>query len=345
MRRNLQLFAHDAARSIFSNDDPSILVGAGSDDVAVLECGEEKLLISSDFVNHSRIQDVYSETDFYSVGQYCVRQNASDILGSGGTPRWFIFSVVLERGCSEDDVRNLFSGVEDECKELGMSVIGGDTKQGKTTTIHGTIIGTTDNSPWAKGPIPPNSDVYVTGPLSGVTAALTILEFSKSKELKKRALDALAAATLPIDCLSRVMAERLTICASDISDGLGFTLHEFMRVNSELSLEVLLDNIPLHPLVKDAASELGVDELSFCFGIGGDFQVAMVAKAGDRQKLEAAGAVRIGKFSSGTGSNAKVGSQLISPVPSFGHLDFEQKPTAQRFREFAEAFSESLNYR
>jgi len=343
VKQNLQLFAHEAARTIFRNTDPSVKTGAGHDDAALLTVESEELLVSSDYVNFKRISDQYKDKDYYDLGRYCVKQNVSDIFGSGGLPRWFMLSVLLEDTCTEHELTALFEGVRDECDRFGITVVGGDTKQGRTTAIHGTIIGTLSGNAWNKGPIPDKAEIFVSGAISGVSAALCLLEFSTSVEHKQAAFKTLHEADLPKSCLEAIHDHDLDLCASDISDGLGYTLHEFLRVNPEHCLTLDIGLIPLHPLARIAAGELGVHERCFCFGFGGDFQMALVASPENRSILENAGATRVGSLKRGKTGKVTYRSRNIGKLPKFGHLDFETQPPAQRFRKFATDLSRYIS--
>jgi len=342
VKRNLQIFAHEAARKIFASGDETVEIGAGEDDTAVLQVGNQRLLVSSDYVNFKRISDQYNGKDYYDLGRYCVRQNVSDILGSGGVPRWFMLSALLDNECTEKELISLFEGVRHECDRLKLSVVGGDTKQGVVGAVHGTIIGTLEGDAWNKGPISDQSELFVTGPISGVTAALCLLEFSENTTYRQAALQTLHDADLPTACIEVLRKKTFGLCASDISDGLGYTLHEFLRVNSGLCLDLEISRIPLHPLTKIAAEELGLHERSFCFGFGGDFQVALVSSHQDHDAMRLAGAIRIGAFRSGNKGKLTNNSMDIGELPDFGHLDFEDVPPAERFKVFATGFSRTL---
>ena len=340
---NLQLFAHALARNLFRSHDALVAVGAGEDDVAIVDCTEiGQLLISGDYLNAKRFSDTYLPRDFRDLGQHCVRQNASDILGSGGIPRWFVLSAIFDSTCTREDVFTFFSSVQSECERLGVTVIGGDTKEGQSVIVHGTILGIGGPQTWTMKTCSAGSDLFVTGELSGVTAALCLLEFSQSQHLRSLAKAALRDADLPLEVVSNLRKLTVPISATDISDGLGYSLNQFTRGGTNIRLNVELERIPLHPLTKIAADALGIPAKLFSFAFGGDFQIVLAAPTSSRGKIESLGAIRIGEVVEGVGTSISWKGKVISHIPDFGHLDFEQQRPVDRFVEFARTFGALL---
>lgn len=336
--KNLQLVAHELSREIFITIDPSVLIGAGIDDAAVIGSTGKELVVSVDFVNSKRISDAYGERDLEDLGKYTVRQNISDILCTGGIPRWFVFSVVLDAGFTKKDLRTLFLAVQNECARHNVTVIGGDTKEGPSIVTHGTILGELVGSAWSKHVEVLNADIYVSGELSGVTAALCLLEYSDSPELQKRAFQTLSEADLPVEIVDSIRALGLPIAATDISDGLGYSLSEFIRSTSGLRITIDLDRVPLHPLTKLAAEELGIPLSAFCFAFGGDFQIVFSVPKENRNIFEGTGAVRIGQAVYEHGESQFFRGDVSGKLPDFGHLDFERQRPVKRFIEHAAHF-------
>ncbi len=337
-QKNLQLVAHELSRQIFVANDPTVLVGAGIDDAAVIAAIGKKLIVSADYANSKRISDTYGKRDLEDLGTYTVRQNIADILCTGGIPRWFVFSAVLDLECTKEDIEVLFRAVQNECAHHNITVIGGDTKEGPSIVVHGTILGELANTAWGKCVGPPEADIYVSGELSGVTAALCLLEYSDSTELRKRAFQTLSEADLPVETVGNIRALGLPIAATDISDGLGYSLCEFIRSTSNMRITIDLDRVPLHPLAKLAAERLGIPLSAFCFAFGGDFQVVFAAPKEIRNLFEETGAVRIGHAVSEHGESRFYKGEMFGKLPDFGHLDFEHKRPVERFFEHATHF-------
>lgn len=96
-----------------------LLVGPGvGEDAAVLSFGSTCLIAKSDPVTFA--------TDL--IGWYAVHVNANDIAATGGTPKWFLPTVLLPEGAPESTARAIFAQIKDAAKSIGVSLIGGHTE-------------------------------------------------------------------------------------------------------------------------------------------------------------------------------------------------------------------------
>jgi len=100
--------------------DPRVLLGPGiGRDVAILDFGERVLAVKSDPVTFA--------TD--ELGWYAVHVNANDIACAGARPRWFLGTLLLPEGRTDEAlVTSIFAQVREACAALGVSLIGGHTE-------------------------------------------------------------------------------------------------------------------------------------------------------------------------------------------------------------------------
>jgi hydrogenase expression/formation protein HypE len=64
-----------------------------------------------------------------AIGYYAVTVNANDIATMGGTPRWFLATLLLpERGTTETLVRQIFGQIRQACQDLRITLVGGHTE-------------------------------------------------------------------------------------------------------------------------------------------------------------------------------------------------------------------------
>ena len=99
--------------------DPQVLVGPGiGEDAAVIAWGDKLLVAKSDPITFA--------TDM--AGWYAVQVNANDVACTGGSPRWFLATLLVPQGFSETDAEGLFRQVLDACAGLGISLIGGHSE-------------------------------------------------------------------------------------------------------------------------------------------------------------------------------------------------------------------------
>ena len=88
------------------------------EDAAVLDPGEKLLVAKSDPITFAT----------NNIGRYAVQVNANDIACTGGTPRWFLATVLVPEHFTEDHAEELFTQVLDTCNEIGVTLIGGHSE-------------------------------------------------------------------------------------------------------------------------------------------------------------------------------------------------------------------------
>jgi hydrogenase maturation factor len=100
--------------------DPRLLIGPRvGEDAAVLDMGDRLLVAKSDPITFA--------TD--AIGYYAVTVNANDIAVMGGTPLWFLATLLLpENATTEALVRDIFGQISRACQELRITLVGGHTE-------------------------------------------------------------------------------------------------------------------------------------------------------------------------------------------------------------------------
>ena len=100
--------------------DPRVILGPGiGRDVAVLDFGDRALVVKSDPVTFA--------TD--ELGSYAVNVNANDIACAGAEPKWFLGTLLLPEGKTDEAlVTRIFEQIREACSSIGVSLIGGHTE-------------------------------------------------------------------------------------------------------------------------------------------------------------------------------------------------------------------------
>jgi len=100
--------------------DPRVLIGPRvGEDAAVITMGDRLLIAKSDPITFA--------TD--AIGYYAVTVNANDIAVMGGTPRWFLATLLLpETSTTAALVQEIFAQVRQACRDLGIALVGGHTE-------------------------------------------------------------------------------------------------------------------------------------------------------------------------------------------------------------------------
>jgi hydrogenase maturation factor len=100
--------------------DPRVIVGPRvGEDAAVIDLGDRYLVATADPITFV--------TD--ELGWYALHVNANDIVVRGATPRWFLATLLLPEGrTDEDGVRALFGQLAEACEDLEVALVGGHTE-------------------------------------------------------------------------------------------------------------------------------------------------------------------------------------------------------------------------
>ena len=102
-----------------SVNDRRLLVGPGlGEDAAHILFGENTILAKTDPITFA--------TD--RIGWYAVNVNANDIAVAGGTPKWFLATLMMPPGSTENQVREIFDQIGKATFEIGVQLAGGHTE-------------------------------------------------------------------------------------------------------------------------------------------------------------------------------------------------------------------------
>jgi hydrogenase expression/formation protein HypE len=106
-----------------------ILIGAGiGEDAAIIDMGHVYLVAKTDPITH--VSD--------EIGRYAVHINANDIASMGGTPLWFLATILMPSGSNSRDIGRIFSQLSENCRELGIAYCGGHTEV--TSSVHMPVV-------------------------------------------------------------------------------------------------------------------------------------------------------------------------------------------------------------
>ena len=117
-------------------EDPRLLLGPGvGEDAAVIELDADALLAA-------KSDPITFATD--EIGYYAVNVCANDLGVCGARPRFYLPTVLLPEGTTEDDVRRICDQIGAACRALEIVVAGGHTEVTAAVNqpvVAGTLLG------------------------------------------------------------------------------------------------------------------------------------------------------------------------------------------------------------
>jgi hydrogenase maturation factor len=245
--------------------DPRVIVGPRvGEDAAVIDLGDRYLVASADPITFA--------TD--ELGWYALHVNANDIVVRGATPRWFLATLLLPEGrTDEDTVRTLFAQLGEACQELEVALVGGHTEitHGLDRPIvAGTMLGEVakDRLVTTSGAQVGDAIVLTKGvPLEGAA----IIAREKEAELRARGVPAamirrargfLRTPGLSVRPEAEIACELATVHAmhDPTEGGIATALHE-LAMAAGVGLRIDRDRITVLPEGRALCEAFGLDPL------------------------------------------------------------------------------------
>jgi thiamine-monophosphate kinase len=268
-----------------------LVIGIG-DDCAVYKTASGRLsLVTTD----TMVEGVHFDLAWHppaELGRKAASVNISDIAAMGGVPRFALLSLALTPAIESRWLDEFMAGFLAVLAEEGAALIGGDTVQsGRENVLSVTVLGEVAEAELLtrKG-ARPGDVVMVSGPLGEAAAGLALCRMGCVRE---PGWQPLVGAHLDPVCqvaLGRVLAASgLVHAMQDLSDGLATDLAHICA-ESGVGAVVAAGNIPLSPLLRQAADVCGQASLDWALSGGEDYQLLFTAD--ERQAAALADLVR-----------------------------------------------------
>ena len=108
-----------------SRSDPRLIVGPGvGEDAAHIDFGDSVLIAKTDPIT-------FAAND---IARYAVNVNANDIAVAGGTPKWFLATLLMPTGSTDAEVAHIFRQLRQAAQEIGVTLAGGHTEVTQAVT-------------------------------------------------------------------------------------------------------------------------------------------------------------------------------------------------------------------
>ena len=247
-----------------TTDDPRVLTGPRvGEDSSVIEMGEHCLVATSDPITLAT----------EDIGWYAVHVNANDIACSGGTPKWFLPTLLVPESYSEESASAIFHQIHEACSDIGVTIIGGHSEVSsgiKTPIVAATMLGEVQKKDIIRtgGAIAGDSIVLTKGiAIEGTTALANdyetnLRDLGASEEIITRAKALLKDIGISVlrDAQVACSESKVNSMHDPTEGGLATALHELASA-SGLGIAVEEGSIPVLPECKSVSDLLGLDPL------------------------------------------------------------------------------------
>ncbi|MBO7264828.1 MAG: thiamine-phosphate kinase [Alistipes sp.] len=287
-----------------SKRNNSTLMAAG-DDAAVIDLGDEVLLLSSDMLTEGVDFDL-SYFPLKHLGYKVVVRGVNDILAMNGRPEQIVISLGVSAKISVEALDELYEGMEAACKELGVDIVGGDT----TASMNGLIINISVVGRAKKESVVYRSGakehdlICITSNLGAAYMGLHLLEREKrvlkdiaNPEPKFAGHEYLLERYLKPRARQNVLKalEEQGIRPTsmiDLSDGLASDLRQICLA-SQCGARIYLERIPIARQTTELAEEMHIDPVIAALNGGEDHELMFTVPIDMQEKIMALGLVDV----------------------------------------------------
>ena len=272
-----------------------------SEDVEVFSLGKIKIIAKTDTMVQST--DIPQKMKLLDAARKSVIACVSDFASKGVKPRYGIISINLPKTISKKEIDSIANGFKKACKEYEISIIGGDTNEGKEIVFNVCIFGKSKKIVTRKGSNKGDL-IFTTGPFGYTSVGLDIL-LNNSKKRSYLIKKSLKSVTSPKPRLDYGLKnKKYFTSAMDSSDGLSTTLNEMSKqskkkfvinkipLNKDLEIYIKKYNLNLNSIVFH-----GGEEYEFVFTIPSKHKKRII----ENSKLFKTPIIEIGYVTSGKG--------------------------------------------
>ncbi|MBT4550401.1 MAG: thiamine-phosphate kinase [Nitrosopumilus sp.] len=237
-----------------------------SEDVETFTLGKTKIVAKIDTMVEST--DIPKKMKLSDAARKSVIACVSDFAAKGVKPEYGIISINLPKTISRVKIENIVNGFKKACKEYGISIIGGDTNEGKEIVFNVCIFGNSNNIVTRKGS-KKGDLVFVTGPFGYTSIGLNIL--IKKKKVKSKFVEkSIKSVINPKPKLSFGLKNKKYFSSSmDSSDGLSTTLNEMAKQSGK---KFIVNNIPSNKDLEDYTKKRNLNLNSIIFNGGEEYE-------------------------------------------------------------------------
>jgi thiamine-monophosphate kinase len=211
-----------------------------SEDVEKFTLGKTKVIAKIDTMVQST--DIPHKMRLTDAARKSIIACVSDFASKGVKPKYGIISVNLPKSISRKEVNDIAKGFKKACEEYEISIVGGDTNEGKEIVFNICILGNSNQIITRNG-ANEKDIIFTTGPFGYTSIGLDTLLNNKKKTstlIKK----SIKTVTNPKPRLNYGLKnKKYFTSAMDSSDGLSTTLNEMSKQSKK---KFIINKIPIN---------------------------------------------------------------------------------------------------
>ena len=237
-----------------------------SEDVEIFTLGKTKIIAKTDTMVQST--DIPQKMKLSDAARKSVIACVSDFACKGVKPKYGIISINLPKSISRIKIDNIANGFKKACREYGISIIGGDTNEGKEIVFNVCIFGNSNKIVTRKGSNEGDL-IFTTGPFGYTSLGLNIL-LNNNKKKNNLIKKSLKSVTNPKPRLNYGLKNKKYFTSSmDSSDGLSTTLNEMSKQSKK---KFIINKIPLNKDLEMYLKKQKIDLNSTVFHGGEEYE-------------------------------------------------------------------------
>ena len=254
-----------------------------SEDVEKFTLGKTKIIAKIDTMVQST--DIPQKMELSDAARKSIIACVSDFASKGVKPKYGIISINLPKSISKKEVKDIAKGFKKACEEYEISIVGGDTNEGKEIVFNICILGNSNQIITRKG-ANEKDVIFTTGPFGYTSVGLDIL-LNNKKRISTLIKKSIKTVTDPKPRLNYGLRnKKYFTSAMDSSDGLSTTLNEMSKQSKK---KFIINKIPidtnLNNYLKKQNKDLnkavfhGGEEYEFVFTIPSKYKKIIIKNA------------------------------------------------------------------
>ncbi len=266
-------------------------IGIGDDAAILSPAARTECVLSCD----TFLEDVHFRMRTHppdSVGYKALARASSDLAAMGATPRFFLLTLALPAARTGAWLNTFLKGMARAARELGITIIGGDTTRSRTVFISITVLGEiAPGRALTRSGARPGDIIYVSGKLGRAQLGLDLVLRGHARDRQMRALvQPHLYPKIRIALGAWLAQHQIATSAMDLSDGLSTDLARLCTA-SNVGANIYASKVPTATIPPAAARKLNkrnLDPLQLALHGGDDYELLFTIPPRQAKKLNRA---------------------------------------------------------